>query len=639
MSELTNIHARSVKDLTTPSSAPADPKVFDRVKLVAGNFPPEYAGNEAMTVGMIKELAAEGREEELEEFIQQITEIENNHKEYVDNQLSLKAPQSSTYTKTEVDNALATKAPKATTYTKTEVDDALATKAPQATTYTKVEVDTKFSAYVGGRKAYTTLALAQASQSTLTANTVVDVTNDPDPSKNGTYQWNGTTLTKSAYDPLTQAKDYTDDTVKKRTILSGSANSTELAIFTDKYGRRTWIEVAKDGGMTDTTKQHVKDAVLTPVNTSTLAYAVTDKYGRRTWIEVAKDGGMTDTTKQHVKDAVLTPVNTSTLAYAVTDKNGRVLTSVSKTGEIYPTPPVPVNQPAINQDGVVNYNTYPFNNTPDFTTWAFYGSSWIEQMQNIIYNTLASNIPTIKTPKFYGWGGARFSYTNLATGFFNGTFTFGGGVIKGNNTTTVPTAHTLKYGYPDIGEVRGQLENGIKGKVANGTFTATELTSDFVVPSDLPLAFIADSFKHPNAIALIYHGKNNLNAGISTWQQVVAAARDATAALDSANNKHTLILGFTANTGSSDTDRDSVRNVNKYLKALYGDRFIDVESLVFADKTFTDLGITKTQADIDAIARFTLPPSLSSDPLHLSAPMAQYLADHILNVVKLKGWY
>ena len=72
---------------------------------------------------------------------------------------------------------------------------------------------------------------------------------------------------------------------------------------------------------------------------------------------------------------------------------------------------------------------------------------------------------------------------------------------------------------------------------------------------------------------------------------------------------------------------------------MYGDRFIDVESLVFADKTFTDLGITTTQADIDAIARFTLPPSLSNDPLHLSAPMAQYLANHILNVVKLKGWY
>ena len=110
--------------------------------------------------------------------------------------------------KTDVDAALSTKAPQATTYTKTEVDNALLLKAPQATTYSKTEVDTAFSAYVGGRKAYTTLALAQADQVNLTANTAIEVTNDGE--NNGTYQWNGTTLTKSAYDQLTQAKAYSD---------------------------------------------------------------------------------------------------------------------------------------------------------------------------------------------------------------------------------------------------------------------------------------------------------------------------------------------------------------------------------------------------------------------------------------------
>jgi hypothetical protein len=118
--------------------------------------------------------------------------------EYVDQQLLT------------VDEQLALKAPQETTYTKLEVDSALSAKAPQETTYTKAEVDTTFAAYVGGRKGFTTLALAQAGQSTLPADTVVDVTNDPDPAKNGTYQWNGTTLTKSAHDPLTQAKSYTD---------------------------------------------------------------------------------------------------------------------------------------------------------------------------------------------------------------------------------------------------------------------------------------------------------------------------------------------------------------------------------------------------------------------------------------------
>ena len=111
-----------------------------------------------------------------------------------------------------VDEKLDLKAPKETTYTKLEVDSALSQKAPQATTYTKAEVDTAFAAYVGGRKAFTTLALAQAAQSSLPANTAIEVTNDG--ANNGTYQWNGTTLTKSAYDPLTQAKSYTDQSLK-----------------------------------------------------------------------------------------------------------------------------------------------------------------------------------------------------------------------------------------------------------------------------------------------------------------------------------------------------------------------------------------------------------------------------------------
>lgn len=120
----------------------------------------------------------------------------------IDAELNKKAP-------TEyVNDQLELKAPKLTTYTKSEVDLALSLKASQSNTYTKAEVDTTFAAYVGGRKAFTTLALAQAAQSSLPANTAIEVTNDG--ANNGTYQWNGTTLTKSAYDPLVQAKAHTN---------------------------------------------------------------------------------------------------------------------------------------------------------------------------------------------------------------------------------------------------------------------------------------------------------------------------------------------------------------------------------------------------------------------------------------------
>lgn len=90
-------------------------------------------------------------------------------------------------------------------------------------TYNKAEVDASLNSIAGGHKAYQTLVDAQAAQGTLPANSIIEVTNDPTSSNNGTYQWNGTTLTKSSYDPLTQSKSYTDayPTVKSKAVSSG----------------------------------------------------------------------------------------------------------------------------------------------------------------------------------------------------------------------------------------------------------------------------------------------------------------------------------------------------------------------------------------------------------------------------------
>lgn len=108
---------------------------------------------------------------------------------------------------TYVEEQLDLKANQDTTYSKTEVDSALDQKANQSTTYTKSEVDSVVAPLTGGHKGYTTLALAQAAQASLPANVIIEVTNDG--ANNGTYQWNGTTLTKSTYDPLTQANKNT----------------------------------------------------------------------------------------------------------------------------------------------------------------------------------------------------------------------------------------------------------------------------------------------------------------------------------------------------------------------------------------------------------------------------------------------
>ena len=130
-------------------------------------------------------------------------------------------------------------------------------------TYTKTEVDTTFAAYAGGRKAYTTLALAQAAQSSLPANTAIEVTNDPTSSNNGTYQWNGTTLTKSDYDPLTQAKSYSDahlvtaKTYTSDTVLdlSNARNLITDTFFKDAVDSGTWLGRLRSSGLTFITNE------------------------------------------------------------------------------------------------------------------------------------------------------------------------------------------------------------------------------------------------------------------------------------------------------------------------------------------------------------------------------------------------
>lgn len=74
----------------------------------------------------------------------------------------------------------------------------------------EIAVNNSLTAIAGGHKAYQTLAAAQAAQASLPINSIVEVTNDTTSTNNGSYQWNGTTLTNSAYDPLTQSKLYAD---------------------------------------------------------------------------------------------------------------------------------------------------------------------------------------------------------------------------------------------------------------------------------------------------------------------------------------------------------------------------------------------------------------------------------------------
>ena len=90
------------------------------------------------------------------------------------------------------------------------------------------------------QKAYTTEALMIADKAEIPTNTSVMVTNDTAPSKNGLYAYNGTTFTKSGYDPLAQANTYTDNKVKGVTNnFKTKALMTASALPNDSYAMVT----------------------------------------------------------------------------------------------------------------------------------------------------------------------------------------------------------------------------------------------------------------------------------------------------------------------------------------------------------------------------------------------------------------
>ena len=215
MSELTNIHARAVKDLTTPTELPADPNALDQVKLVAGNFPAEYAGNEAMTVGMIKELAAQGREEEIEAVNLRIATEENRAKKVEAALINNKANKATTLSGYGITDA----------YTQGEIDSKVSSLESKKAN--KADVDTTLSNLsTTANKYYSTLAAANADIANIALNQSVTIGEEANSGLWYKATAGATSLTKSPYDPLTQSQKYTNSVLAEGYIKNYSTETT-----------------------------------------------------------------------------------------------------------------------------------------------------------------------------------------------------------------------------------------------------------------------------------------------------------------------------------------------------------------------------------------------------------------------------
>lgn len=230
---------------------------------------------------------------------------------------------------------------------KIDTDAAFATKADKATTlagygiadtYTKSQVDASITAVSGGHKAYQTLA--QAAQATLPVSSIVEITNDG--ANNGTYQWNGTTLTKSAYDPLTQAK--ADATTKANAAEVNAKN------YTDSKTPTNHISKGPVFGITDTSGNSILNL---------------DEKGNLKAPAIHDAKGVISSELQ-AKESI------SPYAYSIADQNGNPILKIRNDGTL-------VVESVEDKNGVVGSSGVPldkiFNNISQLDIFINHGQS------------------------------------------------------------------------------------------------------------------------------------------------------------------------------------------------------------------------------------------------------------------------
>jgi len=184
----------------------------------------------------------------------------------------------------------------------------------------------------GGHMGYATLALATTASTGLPANTVVEVTNDTTTSNNGLYLWNGTTLTKSAYDPLTQAKEYVsktglakvsaaaitniDYTTANRTLTF--KNTTYITSGTSVYPLTTPSDAEKTVSLPTNAVYRLEYNVLTnTIRAQVHSQALMDGWITVGIIRVSDTGILTEDFEYAINGVAYSPVSESTKAAAV----------------------------------------------------------------------------------------------------------------------------------------------------------------------------------------------------------------------------------------------------------------------------------------------------------------------------------
>lgn len=215
-----------------------------------------------------------------------------------------------------------------------------------------------------------------------------------------------------------------------------------------------------------------------------------------------------------------------------------------------------------------------------------------------------------------------------------------GGVIPASGDVAVTAiSQRLLMGSGFGRRVRQGTICGVQGTLSNaeGTqdYTFSRTASGPAVQVPAGTVFVPDTaMDHRHDAQILWVGRNR-----SLESDPVQAVRSMISWLSPARRR-VLVISVTGATSwplGSTMHTETVR-VNTELRRLAGSSYVDLRRWLI-DEGMTAVGVTPTQADLDAVAADTLPPSLAPDGTHFTEEAQRAIADFLHGELVARGWW
>jgi len=278
---------------------------------------------------------------------------------------------------------------------------------------------------------------------------------------------------------------------------------------------------------------------------------------------------------------------------------------------------------------------------PDMTRIVGWGSSTINQLSSYFIE-MAQGFGVSYTNR--GQGGEFSTQTLARMGSVPALLSFPGGFIPaaaGEHAVTcsnvLPIAQMLAF----TGWV-----NGVKGRlsVISGAFSfRRDVAGDAVeVQSDTP--FIPELGPTNRAqVTILNLGKNDFQNGTEQQSDADLIYDRTSIAFDwlAPLVKRVIVMGHFCNPSWSVTSRAQIQVIkyNRMIAARYGKQFFDLGGYVASPEIWTDTGVTPTAQDIAAQGRGQMPPSLTTDGIHLNSVAYVAVTARMTDLIRSLNWF